>query len=461
MTPRNSLRRRFIAATFALVAVICTLFTATLFGTLEYAEWILFDKHIESDIRSFVSQYRQDPGVANLPHESFEVYVTPVGHEEGLPDYLHGRAGEMDDDDADDTDDDRGEADDEDEPGDVDDEEDNDEEDNDEVIHDGHEYHLDVRTVDGTTFYFLFDETEFEAFDQLLNVFIPALIVAICAIAAGLGWLQAARITRPLQELAARVNRMEAAPGPAAAAGGGADEITILAQAVDSYAARVAELVAREREFSTDVSHELRTPLMGIQAAAENLQRPALTPERVEELSRRIEARCGQMRALVEAMLALARDPRSLENDFCALPLAGAVRQQLDMLAPHIEAKGLTVKVEEQAPLQVHTSPAILDVVLGNILRNAIFHSESSTIEVHIGTRSLAVRDFGRGIPEDMRARLFERHVSGAGNGGDNMGVGLALVKRICAHFQWPLTLESVPGQGTRIDVDFGESARA
>lgn len=457
MKPRSSLRRRFIAATFALVAVICTLFTVTLFGALEYAEWILFDKHIESDIRSFISQYRQDPAVAGLPHESFEVHVTPAGSEAGLPDYLRGRAADAEDAD-DDAEDDEGEADDEDDAGGIDDE---DEEDNDEVIRDGHEYHFDVRTVDGTTYYFLFDETEFEAFDQLLNVFIPALIGIICAIAVALGWLQAARITRPLGELAARVDRMEAVPGQPEAAGKGADEIALLDRAIESYAARVAELVAREREFSTDVSHELRTPLMGIQAAAENLQRPALTPERVDELSRRIEARCTQMRALVEAMLALARDPRSLENDFRPLPVAVAVRRQLEVLAAHVEAKGLTVQVEEQAPLQVFTSAAILDVVLGNILRNAVFHSETATIAVRIDARSLSVRDFGRGIPEDMRGHLFERHATGSGNGGDNMGVGLALVKRICDHFQWRLVLESAPGQGTRMDIDFGDSVRA
>ncbi|MBI1733290.1 MAG: HAMP domain-containing histidine kinase [Gammaproteobacteria bacterium] len=452
----SNLRRRIITATFGLAAVVCALFSVALFGSLEYAEWILFDKHIESDIQSFVSQYQIDPNVAKLPHESFEVYVAPGGDESGLPEYLKGRADNYDDENEDSEESDA-----------ADDEEDEEggagygEEENDEVIRDGHEYHLDIRTVAGTTYYFLFDETEFEAFDQLLNVFVPALILLICAVAAAIGWLQAIRISRPVTALAEKVNRLETAPAVPAAQALGTDEIEVLAQAIDGYAARVTELLTREREFSTDVSHELRTPLMGIQAAAENLQVSAITSQRVDELSRRIEARCAQMRALVDAMLTLARDPHSLENDFQDIPLTVAVRQQLDVLASQIEAKKLSVRLVERDQPRLFTSAAILDVVVGNILRNAILHSDSSEIEVRIEARSFTVRDFGRGIPEDMRSRLFERHVSGSGNGARDTGVGLALVKRICAHFRWTLSLESAPEQGTAITVDFGASVRS
>jgi signal transduction histidine kinase len=465
----SNLRRRIIVATFGLAAVICALFSVALFGSLEYAEWILFDKHIESDIRSFVAQYQMDPDVAKLPHESFEVYVAPGGDESGLPDYLRGRADNYEEDDEDDEDaeDDLGEADDEDDVTGAEDDDDDEEvgnvygeEENDEVIRDGHEFHLDIRTVAGTRFFFLFDETEFEAFDQLLNVFVPALILLICAVAAAIGWVQAVRISRPVSALADKVNRLETAPAAASALDRGNDEIEILAQAIDGYSARVAELLAREREFSTDVSHELRTPLMGIQAAAENLQVAGVTPQRVEELSRRIEARCSQMRSLVETMLTLARDPQSLENDFCDVPLAAAVREQVEVAAPHIEAKKLQVRIVENAAPGLFTSAAILDVVVGNILRNAIFHSDSTEIEIRIDRTSFTVRDFGRGIPEEMRNRMFERHVSGSNNGARDMGVGLALVKRICAHFRWTLTMESAPGQGTVSTVEFGDSVR-
>lgn len=453
----NRLRRRILVATLGIAAVICVLFSVGLFAALEYAEWVLFDKHIESDIRGFIAQYRQDPGVAALPHHSYDVFVTPAGDVSGLPAYLRGKAAALaaGDDDEDDADDDRGEVDDEDSIGAAEDE------DADEVIRDGHEYHLDIRTEGGTTFYFLFDETEFEAFDQLLNAFVPGAILLVCALAGGLGVIQANRISRPVTALADRVNRMETAVAPPPSGAGAADEIELLSRAIDGLEARVAELLAREREFSTDVSHELRTPLMGIQAAAENLQVATATPDRVRELSARIEARCAQMRALVDAMLSLARDPQSLENDFSDIALADAVHAQIEIVAPHLELKGLKARIVESGRPRVHTSAAILDVVIGNLLRNAIFHSQSAEIEVQVGEHGIRVRDFGRGIPEDMRDRLFDRYASSGGPPGRDLGVGLALVKRICAHFRWRLDLESVPGNGTTISVDFGTSLPA
>ncbi len=454
MKTQSSLRRRIISATFALAALICGLFSLGLFATLEYAEWILFDKHIESDMASFVSQYQQDPNVVNLPHHSFDIFVAPGGDTSALPAYLHGKTGKDDEEDADD----EGDADDD--NGDVSDDEDDAAGDGDEVITGGHEYHLDVREVNGNIFYFMFDETEFEAFDQLLNVFVPALILLICAVAAGLGWLQANRISGPVVALVNKVNQMEVAPSAAPAQSQSRDEIEVLSQAIEGFHARVAELLTREREFSTDVSHELRTPLMGIQAAAENLQVAAITPQRVDELSRRIEARCTQMRVLVDAMLSLARDPQSLENDFQEIPLAATVRGQTEMAAPHIESKGLKVRMVEKAQPTVFTSGAILDVVVGNLLRNAIFHSESADIELELGAHSFTVRDFGRGIPKEMQSQLFDRYFSGGGNSARDMGIGLSLVKRICTHFHWDLAIASDSGQGTAITIDFGASVR-
>ena len=105
-------------------------------------------------------------------------------------------------------------------------------------------------------------------------------------------------------------------------------------------------------------------------------------------------------------------------------------------------------------------SAAILDVVVGNLLRNAIFHSESTEVEVELGAHSLTVRDFGRGIPTEMQSRMFDRHVSAGGDPARDLGIGLALVNRICAHFRWELSMDSTPGKGTAIAVDFGDSIR-
>ncbi|MBI2994469.1 MAG: HAMP domain-containing histidine kinase [Gammaproteobacteria bacterium] len=422
----SSLRQRFLLASFAMAFVICFLFSLGLFGALEFAESVLFDDRVESDIRTFMSQYEIDPGVVSLPREDYKVFIAQRDDHSGLPDYLRDLPQGSDD-----------------------------------VFMDGREYHVDTRLRGDTIVYFMFDETPFEDFDKLLTVVVPAIIFLICALAVALGFVFSNRIVRPVTALAAKVNRTESTVIPAAEdRGESGDEIEVLARAIDNFQGRVTELLSRERDFSSDVSHELRTPLMGIQAAADNLALNSGGSERVAELAQRIQKRCGQMRALVDALLSLARDPHSLENDFRALRLRDVVRDQVDAAGPHLGSRGVKIHVIEEANPAVFTSDAVLNVVIGNILRNAIIHSDSSEIHIRVTGRGLSIQDFGQGVPNEMKNKMFDRFSSAGADPTRDFGIGLALVQRLCAHFKWTLNLVSTPGDGTTISIEFGGSIR-
>lgn len=422
----SSLRRRILLASFAMAFAICFLFSLGLFGALEYAELVLFDDRVEADISTFISQYKIDPEIASLPRSNFEVFVSRNGDKSALPSYLQDLPKGAD-----------------------------------EVVLDGREFDLDIRRRDDTTFYFMFDETTFDAFDKLLNVVVPAIIALICTIAVVLGFLLSNQIIKPVAKLAEKVNRSESSviatvENPSKSD----DEIEILAQAIDSFQTRVKELLSREREFSSDVSHELRTPLMGIQAAADNLLIDSGRKERIEELSQRIQKRCNQMRALVDALLSLARDPQSLENDFQNLRLKDVVQDQVEASSPHVDSRGVNIRIIEEGNPAIFTSVAILNVVIGNILRNAIIHSHSREIHIHLTSRGLSIEDFGQGISEDLKEKMFERYSSAGADPARDLGIGLALVQRLCSHFNWLLSFDSTPGRGTTITIDFGKSIR-
>jgi signal transduction histidine kinase len=139
---------------------------------------------------------------------------------------------------------------------------------------------------------FVIEEINVDSFENILITSVLIIIVIICSFSIFLGFVFANRIIKPVTELANKVNRLETTETTRdISAIDGEDEINILSQAIDSYQHRVIELLAREREFSSDASHEFRTPLMGIQAAAENLQLGDANPRSVE-LAMRIEARC-------------------------------------------------------------------------------------------------------------------------------------------------------------------------
>lgn len=103
--------------------------------------------------------------------------------------------------------------------------------------------------------------------------------------------------------------------------------------------------------------------------------------------------------------------------------------------------------------LAVDSDPVFLRRIAQDLLSNAIKYTEFGGVLVGVqkrGTRTwLEVRDTGMGIPVADRERIFDEfHRLGRdGRGESGMGIGLSIVKRPCAKFDHPISLESSPGR--------------
>ena len=403
--------------------VVCLLFSAGLFFAFELAEDTLFEEHLEADMNTFMNQYAMLPEIADIPRDNFAVYITKNGDKSQFPEYLKNLPEGVDD-----------------------------------IEMDDRTLDLEIRHQGDNSFYFIIEETRFESFERFLILAVLVIVGIICICSVFLGLAFSDRIIQPVTKLAMRVNQLENTDFDSAAAEtGGEDEIAVLSQAIDSFQERVGEFINREREFSSDVSHELRTPLMGIQAAAENLQ-IGNSSSRTIELAQRIEERCKQMRALIDSMLFLARDPRSLENNFAPIQLINIVKVQIEVAAPYIESREVETLIIENGNPVIFTSAAILSVVFGNLFKNAVIHSHSEEIRIDIYSHGFSIKDFGHGIAPGLKDKMFERYTKGRTDSHDGTGIGLSLVKRLCDHFDWGLVVESDLEVGTTIAVNFGKS---
>lgn len=421
-TPARPLRQRLVAAIAGLGIGVTLLFSAGLYVAFETAEDTLFDTYRARDIQSLLALYERDPALAEVPHENFRVFHVDDDERSTLPGYLQGfdPAG-------------------------------------DELVLDGREFHVEVHRRGASTFYFLLDESAFEDFERALFVVTAGLAAGMVGLSVWLSGHLSRRVIRPLTVLSDEVATLAdgatvAAPAPHEPS----DEVGTLRSAIAGYQARIVAVLEREREFSADVSHELRTPLMGVQGAAELLERRVGSAPALRALATRIRRGCRHMTALTEALLYLAREPASFHDLVETIDIVRVVEAQVATVADITQRKGITVSVERDGtPVPLAAIPAVVEIVIGNIIKNAVKYTDGDVINVIVRPHGVLVQDYGPGIDAATQDRLFERFARGGQRDADGSGIGLALVKRFCDQYGWRIGFDSVPGRGTRIAIDF------
>src|SRR5690606_34357938 len=164
---------------------------------------------------------------------------------------------------------------------------------------------------------------------------------------------------------------------------------------------------------------------------------------------------------LISLLLVLARSPERLD--------AMSDDVALDELLPDIVDDHRHLCAGKELQLEVCPLPAgcrlrapaaILQAAIGNLLRNAIEHSDRGVVRVWLEPGpAVVIQDPGHGMsPEEISTLYRNLARSGAREAG---GIGLALIQRLCEHLGWRLSLDPVPGQGTRARLDFGSAPPA
>lgn len=263
-------------------------------------------------------------------------------------------------------------------------------------------------------------------------------------------WLSR-RMVSPLVELTGRVNRGEAlADTPLCSR---EDEVGALARAFAGREQMLREFLNREQLFTGDVSHELRTPLTVLQGGAEILESRLVGDERLFPIVARMQRTIASMTAMVGTMLLLARKPEQLEFrpfDLCAL-----ARLEETEIRERLQGRPVEFSCLLPAQVTVSASPELASMILHNVLDNACRYTEQGRILLEINGEEILLTDTAPAIDPDVRARMFERGVRGAGK-SPGSGLGLSLVQRGCERLGWSVTHEYWEG-GNRFRVRFTE----
>jgi signal transduction histidine kinase len=210
------------------------------------------------------------------------------------------------------------------------------------------------------------------------------------------------------------------------------------------------------RLFSAAVSHELRTPLARILGLAETLELPQTDAER-EALVVQIEVEVDAMRGLIDEMLLLAALDRG-ESATGEHADAGAAAEAVvaDRRARRTW-RSRDLRFVAARGLRVPVAPRLLEVVLGNLLDNALLHAGGDAV-VSVGVEragdevEITVHDTGVGISPEHLPHVFERfYRAEASRAGPGTGLGLAVVKHIVEAHGGRVAADSRPGAGTTV----------
>jgi two-component system, OmpR family, sensor kinase len=238
-----------------------------------------------------------------------------------------------------------------------------------------------------------------------------------------------------------------------------ANTLEDMLRALDAARAETEGALARQREFVADASHELRTPLTSILANLELLEADLEGEGR--EMAGSALRSSRRMRRLVADLLLLARADAGREGLRESVDLADVVSEAAAEAAPVAAGHDLTLELPHGnggAPVVYGVSDDLHRLAL-NLIENALAHTPPGTeVDVQLlhsdGFALLTVSDAGPGIPPELRSRIFDRFVRGAGESpGGGSGLGLAIVRAVADHHGGSVEAGESEAGGARFTV--------
>ena len=313
------------------------------------------------------------------------------------------------------------------------------------------ELHVAVRDVDGARYVVVYDSGQHEVLEtRFRNLLLLALATA-AAIAVLLGYWLAGVLMRQLTHLASQVRVLAPdVPHPPLERADHDPEVAAVAHALDEYHARIVNMIRREQEFTANASHELRTPLTGIRTSCELVLADRHLSEKTRARVEMIDGSARQMTERIEALLFLARPQSPQELELVAL--RRCAEEAADPYRDEITRKGLSFQVEISEAEVVRADRKALQLVLANLIKNAVHYTVHGDVRVTYDGRRMTVSDSGSGIAPEHLPQLFERYFR-AVNQPDGRGLGLAIVHRICDDLGWKIEVQSEIGAGSAFSV--------
>ena len=207
---------------------------------------------------------------------------------------------------------------------------------------------------------------------------------------------------------------------------------------------RMTEKLQRDyrslRRFTENASHELQTPLAimrnQVDLLLQNSDRPPTDFASIRHLSEAV-SRLSRLNKALLLLTKIENEQYRVTEPIRLLPL---LEKKLATLQPLLAERGITLQSDvKDITLEIH--PVLADVLLNNLLENAIKHNVSNgQIEIRLSAGKLLIANTGAPL-ETPPLELFERFAKGSAN-HQSLGLGLAIVREICTLCGWTISYD-------------------
>jgi two-component system nitrogen regulation sensor histidine kinase NtrY len=283
-------------------------------------------------------------------------------------------------------------------------------------------------------------------------------------------WL-AARVTRPVEQLAQMAQDVAAGNWNSSVEVGGRDEVAQLAQSFNHMTEELlaqkerlvqTERVAAWRELARRLAHELKNPLFPLQLTVENLIRARTqSPEQFEEVfqesSQTLLAEISNLKKIIGRFSEFSKMPQPQLQVVRINDIVSAVAQlfQAQFHAPGRNAITCELKLDDNLQ-PIAADPELLHRALSNLVLNAM-DAMSNGGKLTMRTQAEAssviieVADTGSGLTREECERIFTPYYTSKQHG---TGLGLAIVQSVISDHQGRISVHSEPGRGTTFRIE-------
>lgn len=314
----------------------------------------------------------------------------------------------------------------------------------DEIESDEYTHFVTITRTDNDILYVVNNISDFERSERELMQTIVITWLVLMALIFLVSYLLSRNLLKPISDFSNFIEKLEPDQRGLALSGQYRGlEMEKITRAFDRYLERMDEYVEKQHSFAALASHELRTPLTIVQTSAELIASQS-DQSLITAQCKKIRRSCENMSAMILALLSITRErpPQEVKEK---LLLSAMIDEAVEDRQNEIRMNGITVNNHVDPEVLITSNRSLLNVVVNNLLANAIKHAPGGVIDVSFTDGQLGIRDDGAGLDAEDIDQLFKPGVSGPNSRG--YGLGLYISKLICDQQHWQLKLNNAsPG---------------